>query len=474
NTAALQNMAAGNISGDLNCTLCTQIFTEPVLVPCGHNFCRACLQREWTSVDGESSGGDVRCPICRQECPGGDYSPNWVLANLVEIVKRTATQEKRQRGEGQEQLCEEHGKKKCLFCLQDKTMCCLVCRDSTQHAQHPFLPLQEAATAMKDQLGSVITPLETKLQHLQQTVRKQEREIREHEMSGRQLETHISSQFEDLHNHLRVQEQKLKGQLRQERTATMMGMERNLTNLRQESQKMQETITSSQAKKDMTDVKDFLMTEEDDALNKVECSTLNRGMFSGPIQYTAWKAMRSILNPGTSNVTLDPDTGHPCLRISEDCTTISYQTEIVKVLDTPKRYFPNVCVLGFGGFTLGKHYWEVDVGGKVEWELGVAREGCIRKGDFTLTPEDGYWTIQRTTNGVYSALSSPPKVLVLGVQPKRIGVYVDYTGGQVSFYNACSMSHLYTFMWLFNERLFPFFSPCGNEREEIRVFHPKV
>eukprot|EP00976_Prorocentrum_cordatum_P115155 1195964-Prorocentrum_minimum.AAC.2 len=43
---------------DLRCVICWELFRDPVITPCGHSFCRACVDTELNS-----SG---RCPICRR------------------------------------------------------------------------------------------------------------------------------------------------------------------------------------------------------------------------------------------------------------------------------------------------------------------------------------------------------------------------------------------------------------------------
>lgn len=44
-------------------------------------------------------------------------------------------------------------------------------------------------------------------------------------------------------------------------------------------------------------------------------------------------------------------------------------------------------MLGREGFTAGRHFWEVTVGGEGDWAVGVARKSVRRKGEFGLSPE---------------------------------------------------------------------------------------
>ncbi|XP_051874820.1 E3 ubiquitin-protein ligase TRIM8-like isoform X2 [Pristis pectinata] len=66
---------------ELTCTICLEIFTEPVILSCRHSFCRACVEEVWREPD----SGTYACPQCRT---GSTVRPvlekNFQLANIVE------------------------------------------------------------------------------------------------------------------------------------------------------------------------------------------------------------------------------------------------------------------------------------------------------------------------------------------------------------------------------------------------------
>lgn len=112
------------------------------------------------------------------------------------------------------------------------------------------------------------------------------------------------------------------------------------------------------------------------------------------------------------------------------------------------------------GFTTGRHYWEVDVGDKTAWDLGVAQQSVNRKGTVTLSPEDGYWTICLRKGSDYRACAGQAKLLHLCQRPQIVGVLLDYDDGTVSFFDAQAKSHIYSFTdFHFTETMFPFFNP---------------
>ncbi|TNN22483.1 E3 ubiquitin-protein ligase TRIM21 [Liparis tanakae] len=96
--------------------------------------------------------------------------------------------------------------------------------------------------------------------------------------------------------------------------------------------------------------------------------------------------------------------------------------------------------------------------------LTVARESVNRKGEITWSPEDGFWTIC-LTNGYhqYEANVDPLVVLSLRSVPQKVGVFVDYEEGLVSFYDVEAAALIYSFTGCsFKEKLLPFFSPGLN------------
>ncbi len=163
------------------------------------------------------------------------------------------------------------------------------------------------------------------------------------------------------------------------------------------------------------------------------------------------------------DVTLDPDTAHPDLILSDDGKQVRDGDIEQKLPDKPERFDYCVNVLGKEGFSSGRFYFEVQVKGKTEWDLGVARESINRKGDITASPTNGQWTVWLRNGNEYEALSGPSVSLSLRVKPQRVGVFVDYEEGLVSFYDVESSSHIYSFTaQSFTEKLYPLFSPSLN------------
>ncbi|XP_056335495.1 E3 ubiquitin-protein ligase TRIM21-like [Danio aesculapii] len=153
------------------------------------------------------------------------------------------------------------------------------------------------------------------------------------------------------------------------------------------------------------------------------------------------------------DVTLDPDTANPYLILSEDGKQVTHGDIRQKLPDKPQRFDRYVDVLGKERFSSGRFYFEMQVKGKTDWDLGVARESVDRKGENTQTASDGFWTLWLRNGNEYSACAdslnracaSSSVSLSLKVKPQQVGVFVDYEEGLVSFYDVESSSHIYSF-----------------------------
>uniref|UniRef100_A0A8C0FYU6 Uncharacterized protein n=1 Tax=Chelonoidis abingdonii TaxID=106734 RepID=A0A8C0FYU6_CHEAB len=173
------------------------------------------------------------------------------------------------------------------------------------------------------------------------------------------------------------------------------------------------------------------------------------------------------------HMTLDPDTAHPQLILSEDGKTVRYGHLWNKLPNTTKRFDYERCVLGSEGFTMGKHCWEVEVGEQGGWAVGVARESLRRKGEISFKPKGGIWAVEYW-EGQYWALTDPLTPLPLSWVPRRIRIYLDYEQGQMAFFNADNESLIFTFppASFAGERIRPLFVVWETE-SQLRLSHPK-
>uniref|UniRef100_A0A8C0ITS3 RING-type E3 ubiquitin transferase n=1 Tax=Chelonoidis abingdonii TaxID=106734 RepID=A0A8C0ITS3_CHEAB len=126
------------LQDEASCPICLEYFQDPVIIDCGHNFCRACISLYWEGPDTE-----VSCPQCRETAQQRNLRPNRQLANVVEIAKRLSFQAG--AGSEGENVCDEHQEPLKLFCEEDQTLICVVCDRSRTHRAHTVVPIEEAS-----------------------------------------------------------------------------------------------------------------------------------------------------------------------------------------------------------------------------------------------------------------------------------------------------------------------------------------
>ncbi|XP_043942086.1 zinc-binding protein A33-like [Protopterus annectens] len=479
-------MASSKQSGDYTeefiCPVCLDLLNIPVILECGHNFCKTCIDHVWNSEE------QPHCPVCRTEFLDRKYTVNRQLANMFHWIQ-TQGEKTKEPNPGQtdsNQLCKDHKERLKLFCENDECLVCSLC--VPKHRGHNFLNVLEAVSIYKDIFLTARDSLESKLKELTELQTKQEYKISHIQATSQSLQHRITSKFIRLHEFLWDKEHQLIQQLKEEGKEILEKMDENLRKIKEMSEVIQKQISNIQLKLQedyllfLTGIKDeterIVKSQEEKTDVALVSQDLNLGVYQGPLQYTVWKEMLSILSPGLSHLTMDPVTAHPSLILSEDLTTVKHSDIRQKLPDNPERFFRCVSVLGSKEFSLGVHYWEMEVGSKSEWTVGIARESISRKENITLSPENGYWTVGLWNGNEYEAQDTPPKYLNLNVKPERIGIYLDYEGGQVSFYNADNMSHMYTFTATFTGRLYPYFCPHlsdkGKNVEPLKLFHLKL
>ncbi|XP_043942291.1 zinc-binding protein A33-like isoform X2 [Protopterus annectens] len=481
---------SNELLSELVCSVCLELFQDAATLECGHSFCKSCLDRKWDSEKNSI------CPKCRALISERKYMRNNVLSNMADRARemqiKGETNEKTQikpsdlsqRAEvgNTDHFCKEHSEKLKLFCKEDETPICYTCVDSLKHCGHNFIPLHDAVSIYKEKLTEAKFPLETHLNEIEELQEKQMQRISE--VNTKAMELHIKSEFATLHAFLQNKEQQLIQKLREEKERTLKEMEENLRCIKEFSDTIQTQMHDIQSWLEQNDALHILqnITAIENLLTRSQKNFIKSspklvkhgitlGVYKGPLQYGIWKEMLSVINPGLTSITFDPNTAHPNLELCEDFTRVKnsgiYQRPLT---DSPEQFSLCACVLGLEAFTTGRHYWEVEVGqNNSVWDVGVTQASSNRRGNIQISPKNGYWTVSLRQGILYTASDSACEAL--SAKPQKMGVYLDYEGGQVSFYDAGDMVHLYTFTCEFNEKLHPYFYPGLKGSAPLKLFH---
>ncbi|CAM5157062.1 unnamed protein product, partial [Eretmochelys imbricata] len=382
--------------------------------------------------------------------------------------------------------CKVHQEPFKLFCNQDQVLICVICRESQAHRTHRVVPTEEAAQAYKEQIQTQLNTLKQERGELLEW--KQDAETQSQEYLGK-IEAErqkIMSEFEQLRLFLDEQERLLLAQLEELDKEIVKIQDENVTKLSEKISRLGDLISEIEEKcqqptsEFLQDIKSTWsrcekvkfekpMAVSQDVSERVGVSsqrnvclqeTLKKFKETLPYQlnFLISKAEKEV------QATPDPDLGIPCSVVSTDESGIQKYQD-TGYLVTQNRLYPAACVLGYKGFTSGRCYWQVEVGNKRNWVLGIAKESVIHEGAKSHTPEEGIWALQSTENE-YSALTSPETALALPHSPSNIGVYLDYKGEEVTFYDVTSSGRetIFTFTSSFPGKIIPFF---GSRRVEF-------
>ncbi|XP_036284854.1 E3 ubiquitin-protein ligase TRIM39 isoform X2 [Pipistrellus kuhlii] len=321
------------------------------------------------------------------------------------------------------------------------------------------------SVARKEKLQKCLAPLEQKLQEITCCKSSEEQKPSELKRLVESRRHQVLKEFEELHRRLDEEQQLLLSRLEEEEQDILQRLRENAARLGDRRRELAHLAAEVEGKclqsgfEMLKDVKSTL--EKCEKMKTMEVTSvsiqLEKNFSNFPRQYFA---LRKILKQLIADVTLDPETAHPNLVLSEDRKSVKFvETRLRDLPDTPRRFTFYPCVLATEGFTSGRHYWEVEVGDKTHWAVGVCRDSVSRKGELTPLPETGYWRVRLWNGDKYAATTTPFTPLHIKVKPKRVGIFLDYEAGTLSFYNVTDRSHIYTFTDTFTEKLWPLFYP---------------
>ncbi|XP_005380107.1 PREDICTED: LOW QUALITY PROTEIN: E3 ubiquitin-protein ligase TRIM68 [Chinchilla lanigera] len=453
---------------EVACPICMTFLKEPMSIDCGHTFCHSCLSGLW-EVPRESQDCRYTCPLCCVPVHPKNLRPNWQLASVVEkvhLLRLCLGMELKGN------VCELHGKQLKIFCKEDDLMVCEACSQSPEHVAHCVAPMEAVAWEFKWKL------LEA-LEHL----RKQEDEVWKLEVSERQRTANWKIQVETRKRSIMWEFEKYQQLLnKQEPPGRQLAMEAAaaLASLEQEKGETLHKLELSHG--ELVQQRDILcgMMEELKERSQMPVRCMLQGIQEVLNRSKSWSlqlpepvslelrtdccvvGLREILKTYAADVRLDPDTAYSHLIVSENRKCVHYGDTQQDLPDNPERFYRYNIVLGSQCISSGRHYWEVEVGDRSEWGLGVCKEDVDRKEVVYLSPDYGFWVIRLRKRAEYRAGTDEYPLLSLAVPPRRVGVFLDYEAHDISFYNVTDNgSHIFTFPRSpFPGRLLPYFSPC--------------
>ncbi|XP_059191520.1 E3 ubiquitin-protein ligase TRIM21-like [Centropristis striata] len=499
------------------CSICRNVFTDPVTIPCGHNFCKTCIAKHWdknvqcqcpnckevfdsrphlrvntfisemaahSSEQQVSKPAEVPCDVCTgtklkalKSCLVclESYCETHLEPHLTRSgLKRHQLIDPVENLEGS--MCLKHDKLLELFCKTDQTCVCILCTVS-DHKTHNVVPLKEEYEGKKAELGKtdaeiqqMIQKRRLKIEEIKHSVELSKEDADRETADGVQVFTALKESVERSQAELidTIKEKQRKTEKQAE--GFIKELEQEISELKKRSTEVEKlsqsedhlhllqsftSLNAAPPTKDWTEVTVRPPSFEGTvrrAVNQLE-ETLSKQMKK------LFKAELKRVQQSAVDLTLDPDTANPWLILSDDGKQVNCGNVRKNLPNNPERFYCGN-VLSKQSFSSGRFYYEVQVEGKTGWNLGVVRESINRKGVNTLAPQNGYWTICLRNENEYGARADPAVRLSLKSRPEKVGVFVDYEEGLVSFYDVDAAALIYSFTGCcFTEKLYPYFSP---------------
>ncbi|XP_074873210.1 tripartite motif-containing protein 10-like [Carettochelys insculpta] len=490
------------IREEAKCPICLEYLTDPVTIECGHNFCRGCIT-QYCETWAELGSDPLCCPSCRALIRNGTLPSNRQLANIMEKVKQLECQAGKEtvckrHGKGLDLFCEEDGEALCVVCWRSpehSSHTVLLLEEAAQQYKEKLqAQLKTRREEREKLLGWKLTCEKRSQQYLTQTQTERLKIVWEFQQLRQFLEEQerlLLAQLEKLEeeivrtqndnvselsvqiSHLSELMGELEGKCQKPASEFLQDIRSSLSRCEKGKFQPPEDISPelegqvsgfsqriTALTETLSEFKGKLNTEIEKPVKEIGCRRCaahmekaqpgpagcrSRSCKSTPLsQEEASEPNQNAGEGASANVTLDPDTAHPQLVLSEDRKNVRWADTWQRLPNNPERFNYWECVLGCEGFTSGIHCWEVEVGDGPCWAVGVARESVSRKGRISPSPEAGIWAVQQC-GGQFQAVTYPVTPLPLSRAPRRIRVCLDCDRGQVAFIDAGAKAPIFTF-----------------------------
>ncbi|KAM5191472.1 E3 ubiquitin-protein ligase TRIM39-like [Mantella aurantiaca] len=453
---------------ELECSICLNIYTDPVMLKCGHNFCQECID---CVLDTQVGSASYSCPECRakfeKQLP---LQRNMKLRNIVENF--LSSQPDQDFGV----LCTNHNKLLEYYCTEDDTCVCASCCLIGEHTGHKMESLEEASAKKKNRKRNVLLRLITKRKETEETLQSLQKGMTKIEERAAGDTERVTAFFRDFRRQMKILEETALNEISKQAKQMSDSQMDLIQDLETKKEDLSRQIHHIEGLCNMMDPLMVLQepdignlgdTEDGDnedrqRLDKLlhdggyldmarVSQTLQTGLYNIISRVNVQKHTGIRINPhfstedkgyiaalyqgdpqpasttqGThhqpgrqsiqtvrkmvglskdTDIILDVDTAGNDLCISDNRKTITHMFFTHKYPERSER-FQSAQVLSTQSFFSGQHYWEVDVESSQVWSVGMCYSSINRRGCHSeIGWNDKSWGLHKSwLNNQYSVL----------------------------------------------------------------------
>ncbi|OCT58305.1 E3 ubiquitin/ISG15 ligase TRIM25 [Xenopus laevis] len=508
-------MASTDLREELNCSICLSIYTHPITLPCGHNFCQSCIEKV---LDTQRRSRGYTCPDCRAKFHKRPaLQRNRTLGNIAERFL-PCHQEMGETGIFctycvlspvpaakscllcEASLCDTHLKvhnnsaehvltepttsfleKKCsvhrrileYYCCKDGAPICASCCLAGEHRGHKVELLDEAFEKKKEKLRNVLE----KLSPDREKVKREAQRLHERRKEIQEKAAGETKRVTDLFRGIREQLEALEKQVLDEISRQKRKIYLQLCDLLQQIETNKNELTSKIRHIDvLCNLADPLTVLQDQESHGADCCGAEEGEkkrrktdhINVPdvcdldkllISETLLKGLAGIVTRASygqeaTDMLLDINTAANDLSVSHDRKMASGTERDQGRPQAPER-FEFRQVLSTKSFPSGRHYWDMEVSESGLWGVGVAYPSMERAGaQYYIGNNNKSWALY-LSHGDYSVKhDNVDTPLPHKCSCRKIRISLDYKAGSLSFYELSDpIRHLHTFTASFTEPL---------------------
>ncbi|XP_028455928.1 E3 ubiquitin-protein ligase TRIM47-like isoform X1 [Perca flavescens] len=378
------------------CSICLDVFTDPVSTPCGHNFCKNCITEHW------NTSNRCLCPLCKEGfTTRPDLRVNTFISEMVAQFRQSAQQKASSSSSEQQvskpgevpcdvctgtklkalksclvclvsyceihlethqttsglkrhqlidpvenlegRMCTKHDKPLELFCKTDQTCVCMLC-SVLDHKMHDVVPLKEEYEGKKAELGKtgaeiqqMIQKRRLKIQEIKHSVDLSEEDADREIAEGVQVFTSLKESVERGLNELINTIKEKQKTTEKQAEAFIKELEQEISQLMKRSTEVEQLSRSEDHLHLLQSVQSLNIQQPPPTKDWTEVS-IRPSSYEGTVvkamvqlEETLSKEMKKLLEAELKrvqqyavDVTLDPDTAHPQLILSDDGKPVNH------------------------------------------------------------------------------------------------------------------------------------------------------